>query len=178
MRNVWLGLGLMLALSSCAAVAASPLAAPVPPVSAAAKATPVSWAGVTFTEAIATCSEIFQDRRPVGFHLMGKATNGQMLTVSYEGMEPVSPGTGDVDVLDDTMIARLNPVRGHYEIQETGAAKAPVTVILTAAERAQLQAAINRSLSANPEGRNYNGQSRKVVLAFAKRIVDTPRAGG
>ena len=177
----WGSLGLMLALSGCGqapmiAAVSVPLAA-VPARAASVAAAPVSLASWTVSEAMATCSEIVHDRRPVGVFLVGKLQSGQSVTVAYQGTDPVSPGTSDTDVPNDSMIQHLRPVQGTYSVQVAEAGRASADRALTTAERALVLSAVNRALSANPQGLNPSGQTRRIVLACAKRILEDPRSG-
>lgn len=180
MIGTWLMAGLLttLVLPGCGTVR-TVTAAPVAPVAPAvtAQSRSITWSQLAITDAVVTCSEIDHDKRPVGFHLSGHLPSGERATLFYNGMEPVAPGTSDVDVPDDAMIARLRALRGHYDVQINNGIVMPGRLALGQSERQGVLAAVQRTIRMNPVGRNPQGQSVKVVLAFVERTLKDAASG-
>jgi hypothetical protein len=177
--RTWRMTGLLLALLLPGCGTMRPLApAAVGPAQAAA-VSPLRQSGlaeVTVTEVLVTCSEIVHDRRPVGFHMIGRLPSGGQVTLFFNGFEPVAPGTSDVDVPDDAMIQRLRSVRGQYDLQVGGTQGLPSHQVFTDADRQAMLVAVRRTLKSNPAGRNMLGQSLPIALAFAERTLADPKS--
>jgi hypothetical protein len=137
-----------------------------------------AWAKLAITDAVVTCSEIVVDRRPVGFHLSGHLPSGEMVTLFYNGMLPVAPGSADVDVPNDAMIARMKPLRGVFDLQLAASGSAmPASRPFTSRERQALLSAVRRTIQASPVGRNPMGQSVRIVLAMVERTLASAASG-
>lgn len=171
----WLAAGLSttLVVAGCSPVRPLTPTAMAPAATVAQSAKTPVLSQLAITDAVVTCSEIDDDRRPVGFHLSGHLPTGESATLFYNGIEPVAPGTADVDVPTDAMIARLRALQGRYELQlNRGTSRA-----ITQVDRQGILAAVQRTIRMNPVGRNPQGQSVKVVLAFVERTL-TDKASG
>jgi hypothetical protein len=177
MIGTWLVAGLLttLVLPGCGPVRPVAPAAVTPEVAAQAKSP--DWSALAITDAVVTCSEIEHDRRPVGFHLSGHLPTGESVTLFYNGMEPVAPGTADVDVPDDAMIAHLRALRGRYELQVSKGHEQPHRRSFAQGDRTRVLAAVQRTIQASPVGRNPLGQSVKVVLAFIETTLKDAQSG-